>query len=195
MTKNLNLLGAIAPPLHLRKFSVEQYRRLGELGVLTPEDNVELLEGWIVEKMNQRPIHGYLVRLLNDLWLRELPAGWICQCQLPISAPRSEPEPDLAVLKGQHSDFREQHPRGSDCALVIEVADTSLEKDRAKAEIYSVAGVQEYWIVNVADACVEQYRFDGTAAEVVPQVWNVDHTLTFEVGGKVIRLDLKLLFE
>ncbi len=139
MPHQMDLFGTTAPPLQLRKFTVEQYRRLGELGVLTPEDKVELLEGWIVEKMNQRPIHGYLVRLLSDLFMRELPPGWICQCQLPITTERSEPEPDLAILKGEHADFRLQHPQGIDCELVIEVADTSLEKDRAKAEIYRSA--------------------------------------------------------
>ncbi|MEZ6133567.1 MAG: hypothetical protein R3C53_01525 [Pirellulaceae bacterium] len=63
MSTELQLNTPLAPPLPLRRFSVEQYHQLGELGVLTEEDNVELLEGWIVEKMNQRPIHGYIVRL------------------------------------------------------------------------------------------------------------------------------------
>ncbi len=78
MATHLELNTPLAPPLQLRRFSVEQYHQLGELGVLTSEDKVELLEGWIVEKRNQRPIHGFIVRLLHEFFLRELPVGW-CQ--------------------------------------------------------------------------------------------------------------------
>ncbi len=66
MASQLSLDGVLAPPLQIRRFTVEQYHQLGELGLLTPEDRVELLEGWIVEKMNQRPIHGYLVGWLTE---------------------------------------------------------------------------------------------------------------------------------
>src|SRR5690554_4967081 len=104
MTSQLELNTAVAPPLPLRRFSVEQYHQLGEMGVLTSEDRVELLEGWIVEKMNQRPIHGFIVRILNEFFLRELPEGWLCQCQLPITSERSEPEPDIAIVQGVHTD-------------------------------------------------------------------------------------------
>ncbi len=154
MTIKFHLNTTLAPPLPLRKFSVEEYHQLGELGVLTSEDGVELLEGWIVKKMNKRPIHGYLVRLLSEHFMRQLPPGWLCQCQLPISTQRSEPEPDIAIICGSHADFREHHPGGADCRLVIEVADTSIERDRSKSAIYREAGVQEYRIVNVADKCV-----------------------------------------
>ncbi len=193
MSNQLNLLGPVAPPLPLRKFTVEQYHRLGELGVLTPEDNVELLEGWIIEKINQRPIHGFLVRLLNDLFVNALPCGWICQCQLPIATERSEPEPDLAILKGTHEDFRTHHPQGHDCVLIVEVADSSLEKDRAKAAIYRAAGVGEYWIVNVAEACVEQYCLSANSGEQ-PIIWQADRSISFMVDNTQIDVDLQRLF-
>lgn len=169
MASAISFNDLLAPPLPLRRFSVEQYHQLGQLGVLTPEDKVELLEGWIIEKMNQRPIHGFIVRLLNEFFLRELPTGWICQCQLPITTERSEPEPDLAILKGSHADFRHRHPAGTDCRLVVEVADTSLEKDRAKATIYHQAGVQEYWIINVVEKQIERYRLADSKSESTPE--------------------------
>ncbi len=77
MTTRLEFSCPLAPPLPLRRFSVAQYHQLGQLGVLTPEDRVELLEGWIVEKMNQRPIHGYLVGLLSEWFQCRLPDGYI----------------------------------------------------------------------------------------------------------------------
>jgi len=91
---------------------------------------------------------------MNQWFQQKLEPGWIVRCQLPITTERSEPEPDLAILKGTHSDFRHKHPVGRDCRLVIEVADTSLDKDRAKADIYRDAGVQEYWIINVQDKVI-----------------------------------------
>ncbi len=195
MTTKLHLNTPLAPPLPLRRFSVEEYHQLGELGVLTSEDSVELLEGWIVEKMNQRPIHGYIVRLLSELFMRQLPPGWLCQCQLPISAQRSEPEPDIAIICGSHADFREHHPKGTDCRLVIEVADTSIERDRSKAAIYSEAGVQEYWIVNVADNCVERYEFSNSTRDVTATAVAGDSQLSLAVGDTLVTLDLAKIFD
>ena len=163
---------------------------MGDLGLLTPEDRVELLEGWIVRKMNQRPVHGFIIRLLNEFFMRELPDGWICQCQLPITTDRSEPEPDLAILKGAHSDFRHKHPSGSDCRLVIEIADTSIEKDRAKARIYRDAGVQEYWIINVGEKVLERFVL---AAE--PQIIQASKSVALTIGDSVLQLVLKEVFE
>jgi len=194
MAPQLELNTPVAPPLPLRRFSVEQYHQLGEMGVLTPEDRVELLEGWIVEKMNQRPIHGFMVRILNEFFLRELPEGWLCQCQLPITSERSEPEPDIAIVQGQHADFRNRHPSGADCRLVIEVADTSLERDRAKADIYRTAGVQEYWIVNVSDQCFERYAFAETDSVLHPTLIPSDSQASLILQDNELKLDLNRVF-
>lgn len=190
MSSAISLDDWLAPPLPMHRFTVEQYHRLGDLGLLTPEDRVELLEGWIVRKMNQRPVHGFIIRLLNEFFMRELPAGWICQCQLPITTDRSEPEPDLAILKGTHSDFRHKHPSGSDCRLVIEIADTSIEKDRAKARIYRDAGVQEYWIINVVEKVLERFVL---AAE--PHIIQAYQSVDLSIGDSVLQLVLNEVFE
>lgn len=171
----------LAPLLPIHRFTIEQYHQMGALGVLTAEDRVELLEGLIVEKMNQRPIHGFIVGLLNEWFQQKLSPGWIVRCQLPITAHRSEPEPDLAILKGTHADFRDKHPIGSNCRLVIEVADTSLDKDRAKATIYREAGVEEYWIINVPDRSLERYLFSATQ----PHESQIAELQTFHAPGSV----------
>ena len=87
-------------PFPVRRFSMDEYRRLGELGVLTEEDRVELLEGWIIPKMNLNPPHSVCVQLVNDFLRKRLPAGWIVRIQDPIRTADSEPEPDLAVVRG-----------------------------------------------------------------------------------------------
>ncbi|MCA9126827.1 MAG: Uma2 family endonuclease [Planctomycetales bacterium] len=181
-----------ALPLH--RFTVEKYHQLGELGVLGPEDRVELLDGLIVEKMNQRPIHGFIVGWLSENLQRSLPSGWSLRCQLPITTEHSEPEPDLAIVNGVHTDFRDRHPRGIECRLVIEVADTSLEKDRVKADIYHSAGVQEYWIVNVASKSIERYDFSRDQVEQGAVHLSAASIVSFCCGEAEIDIDLKQLF-
>lgn len=194
MASAISLNDAMAPPLPIHRFTVEQYRQLGDIGMLTPEDRVELLEGWLVKKMNQRPIHGFIVGLLNAWFQQELPTGWIVRCQLPITTEHSEPEPDLTILKGAHADFRHQHPGGLDCRLVVEIADTSLDKDRAKASIYCQAGVEEYWIVNVAEKCLERYRFSDVSENAEPEMVQAD-AISIGIGGRELTICLRALFE
>lgn len=195
MATQINLNTPLAPPLQLLRFSVEQYHHLAETGVLTPEDQVEFLEGWIVQKINHRPIHGFIVRLLTSYLMRELPAGWLCQCQLPITTEHSEPEPDIAIVQGNHADYRDRHPGGAECRLIIEVADTSLDKDRAKTSIYRTAGVNEYWIINVADQCVERYCFADPTTSTSPTIIHRSESLTLSAGSKPIQLELAQIFE
>lgn len=193
MTTQTSVHGAGPAPLTLRRFTLDEYHRMGDLGILTPEDQVELLEGLLVEKMNQRPIHGYMVRRLNELFLRSLPDGWLCQCQLPITTLDSEPEPDVAIVRGNHADFRERHPCSSDCELVIEVADTSLAKDRLKAAIYAAGGVREFWIVNIPDRIIERYSF-SLPGTVKPEIQDCNSRLSVVVGDKTIVVEAAMLF-
>ncbi len=181
-------------PLPIHRFTVQEYHQLGEIGVLTPDNHVELLEGWIVEKMNQRPAHGFVVGLLTQWLLTSLPEGWIGRCQLPITTDRSEPEPDLAVIRGQHVDFRSRHPSGNDCELVIEVADTSVAKDRAKASIYASAGIQEYWIVNLVECQLERFINPDGTTYIDQTIIKADQSIETQIGDKQITLAVSELF-
>ena len=141
--------------------------------------------------MNQGPAHGFAVQFLS-IWLNsQLPHGCICRCQLPITTLRSEPEPDLSVVRGCISDFRDRHPSGNDCRLLIEVADSSLQKDRAKAAIYFSAGVEEYWIVNLEDKRLECYLKE---VPDVPHVFASNESIATTIGDKTMELDLCGLF-
>ncbi|HBE70598.1 MAG TPA: Uma2 family endonuclease [Planctomycetaceae bacterium] len=187
----VQLNAALPPPFRLHKFTVPQYHQLGELGILTTEDRVELLEGWIVAKMDRRAIHGFIVGFLTELIQNDLPDGFVVRSQLPMTTKRSEPEPDVAIVRGAHADFRTSHPTGKLVRLIIEVADTSISKDRSKAEIYREAGVEEYWIVNVGDKSVERYLFSQTnKAEFLP----ADSIASVSIGPREISIDLTRLF-
>jgi len=154
-TINLPLLGTMAG---FRRFTVGEYHRLTELGILTEDDNLELLEGYLVLKMARNPPHdGTLHRTLKRL-ARDLPPGWDVRIQAAVTLADSEPEPDLAVVRDDPDGYTTRHPGPADVGLVIEVADSTLAGDRAdKGRIYARAGIPWYWIINLPDRQVEVY--------------------------------------
>jgi len=154
-TTTANQSAADAWTLH--RFSVEDYHEMGRIGILGPEDRVELLEGWIVKKMNLNPPHATGLNLCQSAILRGLPDGWHVRMQQPVTTGDSEPEPDLAVARGVIREYAERHPTGLEAPLVIEVADSSLKIDRRKSAIYARARVATYWIMNLNDRLVEVY--------------------------------------
>ena len=123
--------------------TVEQCHRLGKAGIIP--QRTQLLRGVIVEKMVKSPEQSWLVQRLVD-WLRaNLPAGWHVRQEQPLTFGDSEPEPDIAVVRGAADDYRAAHP--STAALVIEVAIWSEALDREKAHACAAAGVDEFWLV------------------------------------------------
>ncbi len=145
------------PPLPIARFSVEQYHRMIESGAFTEDDRLELIEGWVVQQMAKGPGHEYAVGQAEELLRAIVPAGWHVRNQAPITLASSEPEPDLAVVRGDRGTYRRRHPVASEVALVVEVSDTTLDTDRIKGKTYGAAGIAEYRIVNLVDRCVEVY--------------------------------------
>ncbi|MGD9857881.1 MAG: Uma2 family endonuclease, partial [Planctomycetaceae bacterium] len=147
----------VMPPYPVKRWTVAEYRHLAEIGVLTEDDNVELLEGWIVPKMTKNPPHEWTVtrigRLLNGL----LTVDWITRTQCAINTVDSEPEPDVSIVRGPEDRYLKHHPSGEEIGLVIEVADTSLTKDRRKTTMYAAEGIPVYWIVNLVDDQIEAH--------------------------------------
>jgi Uma2 family endonuclease len=138
---------------HAMRFSVEDYHRF------TEGQPTELLRGVIIEKMSKSPLHRYTSDELREILAPQLTSEFTLFHEGPVSLPDSEPEPDIAIARGNKDDFRRRHPATAD--LVIEVAVSSLEIDRVKALIYAEAGVQEYWIVCPELKQVEVYRQPG----------------------------------
>jgi Uma2 family endonuclease len=153
----LNDTPLVLAPFPVQRFTVEQYRRLGEAGVLKPSDRVELLEGWIVPKMNHNPLHDGTIELVDNALRSLLPEGWRLRIQSAITTSDSEPEPDLAIVRGPAGRYLQTHPTAADIALVIEVADSSLSLDRLKSRLYAREGIVCYWIVNLVDRKIEVY--------------------------------------
>lgn len=125
------------------RFSVDQYHRLCDAGIVS--ERTELLEGVVIEKMGKSPLHTWTVGLLADWFRTHLKSTSHVRVEQPLTLTRSEPEPDLAVVCGRPDFFREQHPQSA--ALVVEVAITTVDLDRAKIAMYAAAGIPEYWLV------------------------------------------------
>jgi Uma2 family endonuclease len=141
-----------------RRFSVSEYHRLIELGILTEDDNLELLDGYLVHKMSRNPPHDAAIQKGTKKWLRLLPAGWDLRVQSAITLAESEPEPDFAIVRGDENAYVARHPGAADVGLVVEVSDSTLLGDRDdKGSIYARAGIVCYWIVNLVDRQIEVY--------------------------------------
>lgn len=146
------------------RMTVDQYHRMIAADILTEDDPVELLGGYLVAKMPQGNPHGLAIEELTDRLPRLLPPGWRLRVQLPITLPESEPEPDVAVVRRPTAP-RTGHPGPADFGIVIEVAASSLAEDRrVKGCYYAEAGIPVYWIINVNDRVVEVYSDPDPAA-------------------------------
>jgi Uma2 family endonuclease len=179
---------AVLPPYPVRRFSVEDYFKLIDAGVLGEDDNCELLEGWIVPKMGKKPLHDGTIDIVLGVLGEILPTGWFPRVQNVLQTPTSAPEPDFAVARGKRGSFTGRHPQGNDVGLVIEVADSTLHIDRRKALIYAAAGVPRYWIINLPDRCVEVYESPQLDGEVIryaaPRIFRGDDELELVLDGQ-----------
>jgi Uma2 family endonuclease len=144
------------PPTH--DFTVEAYHRMGEAGLFEAQ-RVELLAGKIYARSPISPKHASTVKRLANLLHSLLGEAYLLSIQDPVRLDdHSEPEPDLAILRHREDYYAESHPGPEDILLIIEIADSSLDKDRIlKLPLYAAAGIPELWIVNLPDQQLERY--------------------------------------
>jgi Uma2 family endonuclease len=134
------------------------------------DEPIELLAGQLVVAEPQGTYHASTITRVDYALRAVLPPGWIVRLQAPVSLDdESEPEPDLVVVRGLPGDYQDAHP--AQAALAIEVAESSLEFDRAgKGSLYARAGLEDYWIVNLIDHLLEVYR-DPERDATAPHGW------------------------
>ena len=154
----METLETVVETVQVRRWTREEYERLVDVGVLRPDERVELIKGEIVEVPPQHGPHATGVRLAQIVLQGIFGAGFDVRAQLPLAlGPHSEPEPDVAVVVGAPRDYKQGHP--TTAVLVVEIAETRLGFDRdTKGSIYAAAGIPEYWIVNLVDRHLEIYR-------------------------------------
>lgn len=142
-----------------RRFTVDEYHKMVDAGILHEDDRVELLNG---EIHNMSPIdaaHASMVKRLNQYLQQWLGTRAIVSVQDPVALDDySAPQPDLAILRARDDFYADHHPQPADTLLVIEVANTSAHVDRKeKLPRYAIAGIPEVWIINIKQQVVEQY--------------------------------------
>jgi len=144
--------------IEMRRWTRDEYERMIATGLFAPDERVELIDGEILQVTPQGSFHATAIQLAGDALRVAFGPGFHVRTQMPLALdPISEPEPDVAVVPGSPRDYREAHPTAA--LLVVEIADATLVHDRQrKGSLYARAGIQEYWIVNLVDRCVEVYR-------------------------------------
>jgi hypothetical protein len=152
--------GGMAVLLLRRRFTVDEYHRMAEAGILAEDDRVELIEGEIVEMSPIGSRHAACVKRMTSLFYRQVGQKAIVSVQDSIRLTgHSEPQPDLALLKPRPDFYAKAHPGPEDVLLVVEVAETSPDYDRTvKVPLYARSGVPEVWLVDLAGEGVEVYR-------------------------------------
>jgi Uma2 family endonuclease len=139
------------------RFTVHDYHRMGEAGILHEDDRVELIEGEIVEMAAIGTRHFSCVNRLNRLLVLSVGDDAVVSVQNPVRLNgHTEPQPDLAVIRPR--DYRESLPEPEDVLILIEVSDTTLAYDRnVKLPLYAQAAIEEVWIVNLPAETIERY--------------------------------------
>lgn len=148
------------------RFTVEEYHRMGEAGIFGEDDRVELVEGEIVEMTPIGRRHADCVNRLTHLLVSFVGSAYVVSVQNPLRlGEHDEPEPDLALLKPGPELYSRGHPGSEDAALLIEVADSSLQYDRGfKLPLYARSGVPEAWLIDLRADRIEVHSGPGSNA-------------------------------
>ena len=162
---------AVEVPRH--RFTVDDFALLGEAGVFTEDDRVELIDGDVRDMTPIGPPHAWIVSRLNQRLVLRLASRAFVSVQNPLRLDdHTEPLPDLVVARGGEDDYAERHLEAGDVLLVVEVADSSLRYDRAeKVPRYARAGIPEAWLVDVADRAVGVHTEPGPGGYAREQVF------------------------
>ena len=147
--------------LKRRRFTLEEYHRMGEVGIFHGDDRVELIEGEIVEMSPIGRLHAGTVDRIAHVFSRRLGERAIVRVQNPIVFTRlvSEPQPDVTLLVPRSDFYTSGHPGPADILLVVEVMDSTVAYDRGvKLRLYARAGIVEVWLANLNTHRIEVYR-------------------------------------
>ncbi|WP_165235094.1 Uma2 family endonuclease [Aquisphaera insulae] len=184
-----------SPPGRARRqrMSVEQYERLIAHGVIDADAPVELIEGRIVGKMTRGDAHCVAAQMVQDALasLRGAGSGWLVWVEKPVAIPdrRSMPEPDVSLVRGVPADYLDGAPRPDRVAVIVEVADTSLRRDRRRARIFVAGGIPECWVLNLVQGRLEVFR-PGADPEIIGPEGSVELVLDGKLVARIAVADL-----
>ena len=150
-----------------RRFTADEYQRMGETGILSPGDRVELIDGDVLAMTPIGPRHAASVDRATRVFVTHVSGDEaIVRVQGPVRlSPYTEPEPDVVLLRPRADFYGSAHPGPADVLLLVEVADSSIDFDRdVKAYVYAQSGVPEYWLVDLTEDRVVRYTLPAEGA-------------------------------
>jgi Uma2 family endonuclease len=172
------------------RLSVHQYERMAEAGILTEDDRVELLSGFLLRKMTKNEPHSAACTETRLAIEKLIPPGWYLRLESPLRvSDYDEPEPDLAIVRGSSRQYVRlgRPPEPGEVALVIEVADASLGRDRGeKLRAYAEGGIPTYWILNLVDRRLEVYTKPQGSGYTDCQVFGQDEAAPIVIDQNVL---------
>ncbi len=173
--------------LERKRFTVTEFQRMVETGIIEEGSPYELLNGEIVHMASIGTKHASKVDRINSFLNRNIRDAITVRVQNPIELGAfSQPEPDIAILHWQDDFYESGHPTAQDIYLLIEVSDTTLNYDRThKLPIYAESGIAEYWIVNLLDNQIEVYRNPSGQVYQSIETFTKGQTLTIELLPEV----------
>jgi Uma2 family endonuclease len=170
------------------RLTVDQYERMVGDGTIAEDAPVELMDGILVKKMPMGPRHEVGVWLGRRRIEALLPVAWHLRVEASVRIPDyDEPQPDIAVVRGLGTDYLRYHPGPGDVGLIVEVADTSLHRDRCeKRENYARARIPAYWIVNLVDDRLEVYTGPTEGEYPPPAILAAHESVDLVLDGQVV---------
>ena len=184
---------AFLPQRH--RITTDEYYRMGEAGIFKADDRVELIEGEIFDMSPIGIDHAYVVKRLNSIFMQSVGMKAIVSVQDPIHLnARSEPQPDIALLRYRDDFYRHAHPRPEDIILLVEVSDTTLRYDtEVKLPLYARHEIPEVWIVDLEHQRLEVFRRPEGGVYVEMFSPNRDETIA-PIGLVEAKVNLRNLF-
>lgn len=177
------------------KWTVDEYHKLIDAGIFTPESRIELIEGELIEMAPVGGPHIGTVNRLNKMFVLALGDHGVVSVQNPVMLPPySEPEPDFSILRPGAGMPASGVPRCEDVLLLIEVSDTTVQYDRGtKLRLYAREGIVEYWIVNISRKCIEVYRDPIANGYATSAEW-VAGDIATPRALPIVKLDVAAIF-
>jgi Uma2 family endonuclease len=171
-------------PKPLARLTLDQYEAMVDSGVFSKRDRFQLINGLLVAKVSKSPPHVLSAKNVRDELQRLIPSGSDFRLEDPVRLPpRSEPEPDVSMARGDKRDYATRHPEPADLALVVEIAESSLLEDRKLARVYGSAGIPVYWIVNLKARQVEVYTLKRGGGYGKPRIFKSGQSVPVMIAG------------
>lgn len=171
----------------VRHLTVEDYHKMGEVGIFAPDERVELIEGVIHKMVPIGATHGWIVDQVNYTFMKAFSEHYTVSIQNPIVLTNdSEPQPDASVVKLRRKGETPQTPRAEDVYLVVEVSDSTLMQDRTvKVPLYARSEIPEVWIIDTTASLIEQYLSPKDGTYQVMNIWRKGDTIPTSLGVEI----------